>query len=333
MRILGKGVFGYVLACKNKMTGKLYAMKQINKKQVQVTDSIKSIMKERNFLNRINSDFITTLKYAFQDNDTLYLILDLMIAGDLKYHLNYSNVFSEETSRFYAAEILLGLEHIHNAGIIYKDLKLQNILVHKSGHLKISDFGLSISLDEVKHRYQYSHVTDGSHGTTYDVLPAYPSPEIILGQYYEYYADFFGFGVLIYRFLCGKKPFQPRNTSKVPKKRTNQLYQRIIQMEPDLRNKCFNEESRSLLKGLLCKDYKKRLGFNGIDEIKYHPWFYNIDFDKLQIGDIDPPKYLPTLAEIHGPGIFEPEIEVISVLLYELIYCIVTICIYIPYIG
>eukprot|EP01084_Bolivina_argentea_P012159 22784_1 len=106
MRMLGRGAFGCVNACKKKDTGKLYAMKQINKKRVSATESAETIMSERNFLSDMDSVFVTTLKYAFMDDQTLYLILDLMIGGDLKFHLNNDKTFSEDRSRFYAAEVL-----------------------------------------------------------------------------------------------------------------------------------------------------------------------------------------------------------------------------------
>merc|ERR1719454_2543673 len=119
-------------------------MKQINKKRVSATESAETIMSERNFLADMDSVFVTTLKYAFMDDATLYLILDLMIGGDLKFHLNNDKTFSEDRSRFYAAEVLLGLEHIHSKGIIYRDLKLENVLVDERGHCRISDLGLAV---------------------------------------------------------------------------------------------------------------------------------------------------------------------------------------------
>ncbi len=122
-----------VNACKKKDTGRLYAMKQINKKRVQATESTKTIMSEKNFLALMDSDFVTGLRYSFSDESTLYLVLDLMVGGDLKYHLNNERTFPEDRSRFYAAEVLLGLEHIHSKGIIYRDLKLENVLVDNSG--------------------------------------------------------------------------------------------------------------------------------------------------------------------------------------------------------
>ena len=172
MRMLGRGAFGSVNACKKKDTGKLYAMKQLNKKRVQATDSAETIMSERNFLSEMDSKFVTTLKYAFmcvlyiyrsiyylylylyynvyiyniRDENTLFLILDLMIGGDLKYHLNSEKTFNEARSKFYAAEVLLGLHHIHSKNIIYRDLKLENVLVDDRGHVKISDLGLAVKM-------------------------------------------------------------------------------------------------------------------------------------------------------------------------------------------
>jgi len=194
MRMLGRGAFGCVNACKKKDTGKLYAMKQINKKRVSATESAETIMSERNFLADMDSEFVTTLKYAFMDDQTLYLILDLMIGGDLKFHLNNDKTFSEERSRFYAAEVLLGLDHIHSKGIIYRDLKLENVLVDEKGHCKISDLGLAVRMSK--------ELVKGYAGT-----PGYTAPEVVLSHYYDHIVDFFSLGVMIYRFLCGKNHF------------------------------------------------------------------------------------------------------------------------------
>ncbi len=129
MRMLGRGAFGCVNACKKKDTGKLYAMKQINKKRVSATESAETIMSERNFLADMDSVFVTTLKCAFMDDQTLYLILDLMIGGDLKFHLNNDKTFSEDRSRFYAAEAYEGLEQCY-----------QSTIAEPGQHLPISIF-------------------------------------------------------------------------------------------------------------------------------------------------------------------------------------------------
>lgn len=112
-----------------------------------------------------------------------------MPKGDLKQLLNRHGTFSEDVARFYSAEILLGLKHIHDRGIIYRDIKLENILLDEKGHVKISDLGLSVKKDKIK----------GYAGT-----PGYTAPEVIKGELYSKTADFFSFGVIIYRFITGK---------------------------------------------------------------------------------------------------------------------------------
>ncbi|ETO21790.1 rhodopsin kinase, partial [Reticulomyxa filosa] len=306
MRMLGRGAFGCVNACKKRDTGKLYAMKQINKKRVQGTDSVEAIMSERNFLADIgvganDCRFVTTLKYAFMDENTLYLILDLMIGGDLKYHLNHERVFNEERSRFYAAQVLLGLEHIHNKGIVYRDLKLENILMDDRGNIKLSDLGLAVRMRD----------EDGAKKEVrgYAGTPGYTAPEVVLGHFYDHIVDFFSLGVMIYRFLCGKKPFQSvrrhhgRDQVKDDKQRnqTAELDRNVVEMEPSFPLEYFSANARSLVKGLLCKNPRKRLGANGIHEIKQHPWFDLADFGLLEAGYLDPP-FTPSLDEIHAEG-------------------------------
>jgi len=296
MRMLGRGAFGCVNACKKKDTGKLYAMKQINKKRVSATESAETIMSERNFLADMDSVFVTTLKYAFMDEQTLFLILDLMIGGDLKYHLNNDKTFSEERSRFYAAEVLLGLDHIHSKGIIYRDLKLENVLVDERGHCKISDLGLAVRMN--------NDLVKGYAGT-----PGYTAPEVVLSHYYDHIVDFFSLGVMIYRFLCGKKPFQSKrrhnnrrhgeNRQENQRRRTTELDRNVVEMEPDFPSQYFVPAAKSVLKGLLCKNPHNRMGANGIEEIKQHPWFDTVDFGLLEAGYLDPP-FVPSLDEIHA---------------------------------
>ena len=281
-RMLGRGAYGMVRVCKKKDTGKLYAMKQINKDKMKTTESAKNIMFERNVLSDMDSVFVTSLHYAFIDHQALYLILDLMLGGDLKYHLNNDSTFSEEKSRFYAAEVLLGLDHIHNKGIIFRDIKLENILLDEQGHCKISDFGLAVRKNKDSVR--------GYAGT-----PGYTAPEVVLSGYYDHTVDFFSFGVLIYRFLCGKKPFRQikkkatETMEEYRKRRIRQLDRDIIETEPLFPATDFTPHARSMLKGLLSKDPRKRLGRNGIEEIIQHSWFDSIDFGLLEVGDIDPP--------------------------------------------
>ncbi|ETO18691.1 hypothetical protein RFI_18561 [Reticulomyxa filosa] len=308
MRMLGRGAFGVVNACKKKDTGKLYAMKQINKKRVQGTDSIEAIMSERNFLADIgiganDCRFVTSLKYAFMDESTLYLVLDLMIGGDLKYHLNHEKVFNEERSRFYAAQVLLGLEHIHNKHIVYRDLKLENVLMDDKGNIKLSDLGLAVRMrDERGEKKRFvdtpAHLEGMRGGGARFFFPS-TSPKKKKKMWF----------ILECRFLCGKKPFQSvrRNRAREPQKddkqrnQTAELDRNVVEMEPSFPLEYFSANARSLVKGLLCKNPRKRLGANGIHEIKQHPWFDSADFGLLEAGYLDPP-FIPSLDEIHAEG-------------------------------
>merc|ERR1719189_858984 len=293
---LGRGAFGLVHACEKRDCGKLYAMKQINKKRVQATESLKTVMQERDYLAMMHSKFVTGLKYAIVDEDTLYIILDLMLGGDLKYHLNVQEKFSEARTRFHAAQVLLGLEHIHSKGIVYRDLKLENVLVDEKGHCKISDLGLAVRVSK--------ELVKGYAGT-----PGYTAPEVVLSHYYDHIVDFFSLGVMIYRFLCGKKPFQSKrrhhgrrhgeNRQENQRRRTTELDRNVVEMEPDFPSQYFVPQAKSILKGLLCKNPERRMGANGIDEIKQHPWFDSIDFGLLEAGYLDPP-FVPSLDEIHA---------------------------------
>jgi len=301
LRVLGRGAFGFVKACIKKDSGKLYAMKCIDKKRVMATDSVDTIMYEREFLSMMDSNFVVCLKYAVMDDDNLFLVLDLMVGGDLKFHLNKDERFGEERSRFYAAEVLLGLEHMHSKGVIYRDMKLENVLLDERGHCRISDLGLAVrSKDKVK----------GYAGT-----PGYTAPEVIKGHPYNHMADFFSYGVMVYRFLSGKKPFatrpdrnRDRNAAKQRRRRNKRrsgksdLDNNVVKMEPEFPERYFSPDAKDFLRKLMRKDPEKRLGIDGIDDIKTHPWFNPIDFGLLEAGYLDPP-FCPNQDEVNADSL------------------------------
>jgi len=296
LRVLGRGAFGFVKACIKKDSGKLYAMKCVDKRRLMATNSVDTIMAEREFLSMMDSRFTVCLKYAVMDENSLYLVLDLMVGGDLKFHLNKDERFSEERSRFYAAEILLGLEHIHSKNIVYRDMKLENVLLDESGHCRISDLGLAV---------QMSDKVRGYAGT-----PGYTAPEIIKNNQYGLMADFFSYGVMVYRFLSGKKPFAKKLDRKEREQgRKNRrsrgksmLDKNVVEMEPEYPSKYFSDKSKDFLKKLMRKDPDMRIGNGGIEEIKRHPWFDPIDFGLLEAGFLDPP-FAPNQDEVNADSL------------------------------
>ncbi|GAB5357632.1 hypothetical protein AAMO2058_000390500 [Amorphochlora amoebiformis] len=290
-RALGRGGFGSVKACRKKNCGSLYAMKIINKKRVRVKNALKNVMEERNVLVLISDNpFVTNLKYALQDSENLYFIMDLMLGGDLKFHLINEHRFSEDRARFYAAQVLLGLEHIHFHNVIYRDLKLENVLLDHHGNCRLSDLGLAVVTEKP---------IKGYAGT-----PGYTAPEMIANHYYTSAVDIFSFGVMVYRMMCGSKPFKGSSDHELDKA--------VMLKSPSFPTDYFTHDSASLLQGLLAKNPERRLGCGGRRKsnrthrkmkqpIKDHAFFKTIDWGLLQEGYLDPP-FTPTI-DVNAPSL------------------------------
>ena len=281
-RVLGRGGFGAVHACRKKNSGTIYAMKAINKRLVKVKSALDNVLEERNVLTCTTSNFVTNLKYAAQDEDTLYLIMDLMLGGDLKFHLINAGRFTEKRARFYAAQVLLGLEHVHRMSIIYRDMKLENVLLDEKGHCKISDLGLAV-VTKVKIK--------GYAGT-----PGYTAPEMIKNKLYGPAADIFSYGVMLYRMLCGSKPFK----GKVDR----ELDKAVLEKKPLFPKEVFSKEAGALLSGLLQKRPEQRLGCGerGVEDIKEHPFFESVDWGLLESGLLDPP-FVPNKFDVNAASL------------------------------
>lgn len=281
-RPLGRGGFGSVHACRKKNSGTIYAVKCISKKLVKVKKALDNVLEERNVLAKMNSVFVTNLKYALQDEDNLYLIMDLMLGGDLKFHLINAGRFTEKRARFYAAQVLLGLEHVHQQGIIYRDMKLENVLLDHLGNCKLSDLGLAVmTKDKIK----------GYAGT-----PGYTAPEMIQNKFYGPAADIFSYGVMLYRMLCGAKPFK----GKVDR----ELDKAVLSRKPAFAKEIFTRDAMSLLTGLMEKTPEKRLGCQerGTEEIKEHPFFREIDWGLLEAGYIEP-SFVPNRFDVNAASL------------------------------
>uniref|UniRef100_A0A8K9XQU5 G protein-coupled receptor kinase n=1 Tax=Oncorhynchus mykiss TaxID=8022 RepID=A0A8K9XQU5_ONCMY len=202
-RIIGRGGFGEVYGCRKADTGKMYAMKCLDKKRIKMKQGETLALNERIMLSLVSTGdcpFIVCMTYAFHTPDKLCFILDLMNGGDLHYHLSQHGVFSEKEMRFYAAEIILGLEHMHNRFVVYRDLKPANILLDEHGHVRISDLGLACDFSKKK-----PHASVGTHG--------YMAPEVLQkGTAYDSSADWFSLGCMLFKLLRGHSPFRQHKT-------------------------------------------------------------------------------------------------------------------------
>ena len=232
---------------------------------------IRMVWTERNIMSKLSetsNPFLVTLEHAFQDERELFLAMEFMQGGDLRYHLTQRGIMTESECRFYAAEMILALESLHRQKIIYRDFKPDNILLDGTGHIVLSDFGLAVQLEE-----KYHYVMRGNAGTA-----AYLAPEIWAGDYYGISPDVFSFGITCYELLHGRRPYRRWNPAK--------NYIDRLKFMPNL-----SSAARSFLQGVLTVDPRKRLacGPSGWQEAKNHPWFAKIDWNAIQNKIIKPP--------------------------------------------
>eukprot|EP00753_Platysulcus_tardus_P020520 PLAT8172.2.p1 GENE.PLAT8172.2~~PLAT8172.2.p1 ORF type:complete len:668 (-),score=244.81 PLAT8172.2:258-2261(-) len=291
-RDLGRGAYGAVAGGLMNYTGQMFAMKCMNRRLIKGKKALRLVRTERDILAMLGdvpSPFVISLRYAFLDKDYLYFILPLMSGGDLKYHLRLSARFDEERARFYAAEIGLGLAHLHRLGLLYRDLKPENILLAESGHLRLSDLGLAIKTD--------GRPTKGRAGT-----PGYWPPEMILRKPYNFAADWWGYGVVIYEMLVGRCPFSSDYTKRKSRDEAT------LEHEVTYPREFITEEAQSLLEALLVRDPAARLGSGegDFDDIRCHPWFASIDWEAMQRLDVEPP-WVPKAIAINAEDISDIE--------------------------
>ncbi|KAH7928452.1 Pkinase-domain-containing protein [Leucogyrophana mollusca] len=268
--VIGKGSFGKVMQVRKRDTMRIYALKTIRKAHIVDRKEITHTLAERLVLARVNNPFIVPLKFSFQSEQKLYLVLAFVNGGELFHHLQREQRFNEERARFYSAELLLALEHLHELDVVYRDLKPENILLDYTGHIALCDFGLC------KLNMKDSDTTNTFCGT-----PEYLAPEILNAQGYNKSIDWWTLGVLLYEMLSGLPPFYDEVTDK--------MYQKIL-TDPLVFGADINPQARSILTSLLNRDPSRRLGVNGAEEIKKHPFFdQHIDFKRLLQKKIQPP--------------------------------------------
>lgn len=290
LKVLGQGSYGKVFLVrkiKGPDAGQLYAMKVLKKATLKVRDRVRSKM-ERDILAEVNHPFIVKLHYAFQTEGKLYLILDFLRGGDLFTRLSKEVMFTEEDVKFYLAELALALDHLHGLGIIYRDLKPENILLDEEGHIKITDFGLSKeAIDHDKRAYSFCGTVE------------YMAPEVVNRRGHTQSADWWSFGVLMFEMLTGSLPFQGKD-----RKETMALILKAKLGMPQF----LSAEAQSLLRALFKRNPCNRLGAgsDGVEEIKRHPFFVTIDWNKLYRREIKPP-FKPAVGRPEDTFHFDPE--------------------------
>ncbi|XP_078448550.1 serine/threonine-protein kinase AtPK2/AtPK19-like [Wolffia australiana] len=285
LSLVGRGAFGKVFLVRKKGRGsgdggedgmEIFAMKVMRKDTIIKKNQVEYMRAERDILTKVTHPFIVQLRYSFQTKSKLYLILDFINGGHLFFHLYRQGLFSEDQARFYTAEIISAVSHLHSKGIVHRDLKPENVLMDADGHVMLTDFGLAKEINE-------SDRSNSLCGTT-----EYMAPEILLSKGHNKDADWWSIGILLFEMLTGQPPFTHPNKQK--------LQQKIINERVKLPS-FLSSEAHALIKGLLQKDPGKRLGSGpgGGDQVKKHKWFRQIVWRKLEAREMEP-KFKPDVS-------------------------------------
>lgn len=289
LKVIGKGSFGKVLLGKHVKSGVAYAIKVLSKEAIVKQNEVQHIMSERNvLLQNVQHPFLIGLHFSFQTAQKLYFVLDYVNGGELFFHLQRVKKFDVPRALFYAAEITSALGFMHGNNIVYRDLKPENILLDSIGHVVLTDFGLC--KEDVK---------PGGTTSTFCGTPEYLAPEVLKKHAYGRPVDWWCLGCVTFEMMCGLPPFYSRDC--------NEMYDRILHDKlrfPDH----VPATARSMLEGLLMRIPDQRLGGGPTDaeEVKAHPFFAEIDWEKLDRREIEPP-FNPRVADDMDMHNFDPE--------------------------
>lgn len=279
--VLGKGSFAYVVLCRRLSTNKYYAMKVVNKQGLLDHKRVQDVFTERNVLTRLSHPYLLKLHWTFQSEHKLFFVMDYMPGGDLDKYMNSvpKKQLDAVTAQLYGAEILLAITCLHDHSVIYRDLKPENILLDGEGHCALADFGLSKDF----HKDGQDVSDKDLRANSFVGSPFYVAPDVLRQREYTNAVDFWSFGILLYRMLCGRTPFNGRSMTEVF---DNILYSDLsfpsgVTVSP---------EAKDLISRLLMKDPTRRI--KG-PEVKAHPYWNGISFDDVMQRKIAPPRWTP----------------------------------------
>ena len=270
IEIIGKGGFGKVWKVYSQKYKSFFAMKEMLKTKIIDKKSIKNIKNERNILSSMHHPFIININFSFQDKDTLFIGMDYLNGGDLRYHINKNKKFTEKQTKFFIGCIILSLEYIHKNNIIHRDLKPENLVLDSKGYVKLTDFGIA-------KKYDKNNLKDSS-GT-----PGYMAPEVLCRQNHNFTVDFFALGIIGYEFMNGIRPYLGKNRKEIKEK----IMAKQAQVKKSQIPKDWSLESADFINRCLQRKPSFRLGLRGISEIKEHSWFKYFPWKDLYLKKIE----------------------------------------------
>ena len=264
--VIGRGGFGKVWKVRYKRTQKKYALKEMSKVKIIDRKSEKSIKNEKEFLSKLHHPFLVNMICSFQDYDNLYLVMDLFTGGDLRYHICKKKKFTENQSKFIIGCVLTGLEYIHNNNIIHRDIKPENLVLDSNGYVAITDFGVA-------------KINSKDNSSETSGTPGYMAPEVLCAQNHSFPVDFFAIGIMGFEFMNGYRPYLGRNRKEI---KDAVLAKQAHIHRKDAIGLGWSVESCDFINRMVYRKPFKRLGFNGILEVKSHDWFKGFKWDELE---------------------------------------------------
>ncbi|CAG8931364.1 unnamed protein product [Penicillium salamii] len=287
LRVVGKGAFGKVRIVERKDTGLTFALKYIRKEEVVRSESVRNIIRERRMLEHLNHPFLCNLRYSFQDMEYIYIVVDLMNGGDLRFHIS-RKCFTEDAVRFWMAELGCALKYIHSQGIIHRDLKPDNVLLDSEGHVHLADFNVA------------SDFRPGKPLTSKSGTLAYLAPEVYEGSGYTFEVDWWSLGVTFYECIYNKRPFEGRSQDT--------LSENIKKAQPKyyVTNPAVSVACLRALGSLMQKDRSQRIGAIGWETYTQHMFFAEIDFEALERKQI-PPVFRPSSDKTNFDATYDLE--------------------------
>ncbi|KAI9362856.1 kinase-like domain-containing protein [Pilaira anomala] len=290
LRVIGKGAFGKVRIVQHKSDLIEYALKYISKSKCIELKATSNILTERKILERIEHPLIVNLRYAFHDDENLFMVLDLMLGGDLRFHLDRLGLFNELQVRYYIADLILSIHYLHTQFIIHRDIKPDNVLLDSNGHAHLSDFNIATQFTE---QNPYKQNRAGSL--------IYMAPEILLKRRYTTQVDWWSLGVTMFELLFGKRPFNGKTNDEL----SDAITKDELEIPTDIR---VSDECIQVLNGLLTKSPKQRLGYGtqGFEKLKSHAWFQGLDWEALENKTAIPP-FIPNNNQSNFDAVHELE--------------------------
>ncbi|CAD8182627.1 unnamed protein product [Paramecium octaurelia] len=262
--VIGKGGFGRVWKAEMKKNKKMYALKEMAKAKIIQKRSVNSVLNEKYLLEHLHHPFLVNMSYAFQDRENLYLIIDLLTGGDLRFHLGKMRRFSEAQTKFFVACILLSLTYLHQHGIIHRDLKPENLVLEEDGYMRLTDLGIA-------------RINKGNNAGDTSGTPGYMAPEVMCRMDHSIVADYYALGVITYELMLGRRPYNGRTRQDI----REQILAKQVQVRREEMPNYWSESAMDFVNTLIQRKPERRLGANGIEEILHHPWLKGFPWDDL----------------------------------------------------